>query len=120
MSAAYLIAAVRTPGGKAKKGKLKDVRPDDLAAVAIRPRLERAGIDPARIDDVILGCAFPEGEQGMNVARVASMQGRAAGPGAGTDREPLLRLRPAVHRHRRRAHRGRRAPTASWPAGSRA
>jgi len=74
MSAAYLIAAVRTPGGKAKKGKLKDVRPDDLAAVAIRAAVERAGIDPARIDDVILGCAFPEGEQGMNVARVASMR----------------------------------------------
>jgi acetyl-CoA acyltransferase len=74
MSAAYLIAAVRTPGGKAKKGKLKDVRPDDLAAVAIRAAVERAGVDPARIDDVILGCAFPEGEQGMNVARVASMR----------------------------------------------
>jgi acetyl-CoA acyltransferase len=74
MSAAYLIAAVRTPGGKAKKGKLKDVRPDDLAAVAIRAALERASVDPARIDDVILGCAFPEGEQGMNVARVASMR----------------------------------------------
>jgi acetyl-CoA acyltransferase len=74
MSAAYLIAAVRTPGGKAKKGKLKDVRPDDLAAVAIRAALERAGVDPSRIDDVILGCAFPEGEQGMNVARVASMR----------------------------------------------
>jgi acetyl-CoA acyltransferase len=74
MSAAYLIAAVRTPGGKAKKGKLKDVRPDDLAAAAIRAAVERAGVDPARIDDVILGCAFPEGEQGMNVARVASMR----------------------------------------------
>jgi len=74
MSAAYLIAAVRTPGGKAKKGKLKDVRPDDLAALAIRAAVDRAGVDPARIDDVILGCAFPEGEQGMNVARVASMR----------------------------------------------
>ena len=74
MSAAYLIAAVCTPGGKAKKGKLRDVRPDDLAAVALRAAVERSGIDPARIDDVILGCAFPEGEQGMNVARVASMR----------------------------------------------
>ena len=74
MSAAYLIAAVRTPGGKAKKGKLRDVRPDDLAAVALRAAVERAGLDAARIDDVILGCAFPEGEQGMNVARVASMR----------------------------------------------
>jgi acetyl-CoA acyltransferase len=74
MSAAYLIAAVRTPGGKAKKGKLRDVRPDDLAAVALRAAVERARLDPARIDDVILGCAFPEGEQGMNVARVASLR----------------------------------------------
>ncbi|HET8723945.1 MAG TPA: acetyl-CoA C-acyltransferase [Anaeromyxobacteraceae bacterium] len=74
MSAAYLIAAVRTPGGKAKKGKLRDVRPDDLAAVALRAAVDRAGLDPARIDDVILGCAFPEGEQGMNVARVAALR----------------------------------------------
>ncbi len=74
MSAAYLISAVRTPGGKAKKGKLRDVRPDDLAAVALRAAVDRAGLDPARIDDVILGCAFPEGEQGMNVARVAALR----------------------------------------------
>jgi acetyl-CoA acyltransferase len=74
MSAAYLIAAVRTPGGKAKKGKLKDFRPDDLAAVALRAAVERAGVDPSRVDDVVLGCAFPEGEQGMNVARVAAMR----------------------------------------------
>jgi acetyl-CoA acyltransferase len=74
MSAAYVLAAVRTPGGKAKKGKLKDVRPDDLAAVAIRALLERTGIDPLLIEDVVLGCAFPEGEQGMNVARVASFK----------------------------------------------
>ena len=74
MSAAYVLAAVRTPGGKAKKGKLKDVRPDDLAAVAIKALLERTGIDPMLIEDVILGCAFPEGEQGMNVARVASFK----------------------------------------------
>jgi acetyl-CoA acyltransferase len=74
MSAAYLLAAVRTPGGKAKKGKLKDVRPDDLAAIAIKALLERTGIDPQLIDDVILGCAFPEGEQGMNLARVASLK----------------------------------------------
>ncbi len=74
MSAAYLIAAVRTPGGKAKKGKLKDFRPDDLAAVVLRAAVERAGVDPARVDDVVLGCAFPEGEQGMNVARVAALR----------------------------------------------
>ncbi|HET9553222.1 MAG TPA: acetyl-CoA C-acyltransferase [Anaeromyxobacteraceae bacterium] len=74
MSAAYVLAAVRTPGGKAKKGSLKDVRPDDLAATVIQALLARTGIDPALVEDVILGCAFPEAEQGMNVARVAAMK----------------------------------------------
>ena len=74
MGRAYILAAVRTPGGKAKKGKLKDVRPDDLAAVAIRALLERTGVDPREVEDVILGCAFPEGESGMNVGRVAAMR----------------------------------------------
>ncbi len=74
MSAAYILAAVRTPGGKAKKGKLKDARPDDLAAVAIRALLERARLDPALVEDVLLGCAFPEAEAGMNVARVAALK----------------------------------------------
>ncbi|BDG01505.1 acetyl-CoA C-acyltransferase [Anaeromyxobacter oryzae] len=74
MSAAYVLAAVRTPGGKAKKGKLKDVRPDDLAALAIRALLDRSGIDPRDVEDVLLGCAFPEGEAGMNVGRIAAMK----------------------------------------------
>jgi acetyl-CoA acyltransferase len=74
MSAAYILAAVRTPGGKAKKGKLKDVRPDDLAAVAIQALLARTQVDPALVEDVLLGCAFPEGEAGMNVARVAALK----------------------------------------------
>jgi acetyl-CoA acyltransferase len=59
MSAAYILAAVRTPGGKAKKGKLKDVRPDDLAAAAIQALLARTKVDPALVEDVLLGCAFP-------------------------------------------------------------
>jgi acetyl-CoA acyltransferase len=74
MSAAYVLAAVRTPGCKARKGKLKDVRPDDLAATVIRALVERTGVDPLALDDVILGCAFPEGEQGMNLARVAALR----------------------------------------------
>ena len=74
MSAAYVLAAVRTPGCKAKKGKLKDVRPDDLAAAVIRALVDRTGIDPQAIDDVIMGCAFPEGEQGMNLGRVAALR----------------------------------------------
>lgn len=72
---AVIVAAVRTPVGKAKKGSLVTVRPDDLAALVIREVLHRANdLDPALVDDVILGCAFPEGEQGMNVGRLALLK----------------------------------------------
>ncbi|MDT8421703.1 MAG: acetyl-CoA C-acyltransferase [Desulfuromonadales bacterium] len=74
MKTAYILASYRTPGCRAKKGKFKDMRPDDLAAVAIAGLVERTGIDPLQIDDVLLGCAFPEGEQGMNMARIASLK----------------------------------------------
>lgn len=74
MRNAYILAAYRTPGCKAKKGKLKDMRPDDLAAIAIKGLVERTGVDPIDVEDVILGCAFPEAEQGMNFARVAVMK----------------------------------------------
>ncbi len=74
MKTAYILAAYRTPGCKAKKGKFKDTRPDDLAAAAIKGLLERTAIDPCDVEDVIMGCAFPEGEQGMNMARVAAMK----------------------------------------------
>jgi len=74
MRNAYILAAYRTPGCKAKKGKLKDVRPDDLAAAAIKGLLEKTGIDAGDVEDVIIGCAFPEGEQGMNFAKVAAMK----------------------------------------------
>jgi acetyl-CoA acyltransferase len=74
MANAYILAAYRTAGTKAKKGKFKDVRPDDLAAAAIKGLLERTGVDPRELDDIIIGCAFPEGEQGMNMARVAAFK----------------------------------------------
>jgi acetyl-CoA acyltransferase len=74
MKKAYILASYRTPGCRANKGKLKDMRPDDLAAVAIRAIVERTGIGPELVDDVYLGCAFPEAEQGMNVGRVAAMK----------------------------------------------
>ena len=67
-----IASTVRTAVGRAVKGTLKDTRPDDLAATAIVGALERVnGLTPAMVDDVLLGCAMPEGEQGMNVARVA-------------------------------------------------
>jgi acetyl-CoA acyltransferase len=70
-----LVSAVRTPVGKAYKGTLRATRPDDLAATAIKGALERVpGLDLKEIEDVILGCAMPEAEQGMNVARIASLR----------------------------------------------
>jgi acetyl-CoA acyltransferase len=75
MQDAVLVSAVRTPVGKAGKGSLATTRPDDLAAVVLRSALERApGIEAQEIEDVILGCAMPEAEQGLNVARMASLR----------------------------------------------
>ncbi|MBM3396165.1 MAG: acetyl-CoA C-acyltransferase [Betaproteobacteria bacterium] len=69
---AYIVNAVRSPVGKAPRGMFRQVRPDDLLAHVLRGLLARApGLDPATVDDVIIGCAQPEGEQGLNVARVA-------------------------------------------------
>src|SRR4249920_2776478 len=75
MTEAVIVSSVRTPVGKAFKGSLRATRPDDLAALAIKEALARVpGLDTKEIDDVILGCAMPEGEQGMNVARIASLR----------------------------------------------
>ncbi len=72
---AVIVSAVRTAVGKAPNGTLRGTRPDDLAATVIAEALKRApGLDPADIDDVILGCAMPEAEQGLNVARIASLR----------------------------------------------
>jgi len=71
MAEAVVVSAVRTPIGRANKGVLKDVRADDLAAIAVKGALERVPqLDRSLVEDVILGCAFPEGEQGMNLARL--------------------------------------------------
>jgi acetyl-CoA acyltransferase len=64
-----ILSAVRTPIGRAPKGNLRQTRPDDLGAIAAREALKRAEIDPAAIEDIVLGCANPEAEQGLNVAR---------------------------------------------------
>src|SRR6202167_2900800 len=75
MREAVIVSSVRTPVGKASKGVLRATRPDDLAAVVIREAVARAGgLDPKEIEDVILGCAMPEAEQGMNVARIAALR----------------------------------------------
>ena len=75
MREVVIASSVRTAIGKAYKGTLRATRPDDLAAVAIRGALERVPqLDPKEIEDVVLGCAMPEAEQGMNVARIASLR----------------------------------------------
>ncbi|GAA4801042.1 acetyl-CoA C-acyltransferase [Lysobacter hankyongensis] len=71
---AYIVAATRTPVGKAPKGAFRNTRPDELLAHALRSVVAQApGIDVNRIDDAIIGCAMPEGEQGMNVARIGAL-----------------------------------------------
>lgn len=72
MKTAYILNIYRSAGCKAKKGKFRDLRPDDLLGRVLAETVKRANIDPSLIEDVIIGCAFPEGEQGMNVSRVAS------------------------------------------------
>ena len=75
MNTAVIVSAVRTAVGKAPNGTLRGTRPDELGATVIAEALRRApAIDAAEIDDVIMGCAMPEGEQGMNVARIASLR----------------------------------------------
>jgi len=75
MREVVIASSVRTPVGRAYKGTLRSTRPDELAAIAIKGALDRVPqLDPKEIEDVILGCAMPEAEQGMNVARIASLR----------------------------------------------
>jgi acetyl-CoA acyltransferase len=74
MPSAFIVSAVRTPGTRARRGGLKDVRPEDLGAAVIQAVIERSGVDPKEIDDIVMGCAFPEAEQGGNLARFAALR----------------------------------------------
>ena len=74
MQNAVIVAAARTAVGKAPRGLLRTTRPDDLAAEVLKAVVERSGVEPAEVEDVVLGCAFPEAEQGMNVARIAALR----------------------------------------------
>jgi len=72
MRAAYIVSAVRTPVGRAVKGTIKNVRPEELTTLVVKEAIARVpGLQGADIDDVIIGCAMPEGTQGMNIARIA-------------------------------------------------
>ena len=75
MQDAVIVSAVRTAVGKAPAGTLRATRPDEMAAVVMRDALVRVpALDASEVDDVILGCAMPEAEQGLNVARIASLR----------------------------------------------
>ena len=75
MKQAVIVSAVRTAVGKAPKGTLRFTRPDDLGAIAVRGAVDRVPmLDPREIEDVIIGCAMPEGEQGLNMARLISLR----------------------------------------------
>lgn len=102
MTEAYIVATARSPIGRAHKGSLKDVRPDDLAAEMVRAAVGKVpGLDPARIDDLLLGCGLPGGKQGMNMARiVAVLCGWDTVPGATVTRycsSSLQTTRMAFH-----------------------
>jgi acetyl-CoA acetyltransferase family protein len=85
MREAVIVDAVRSPMGRARKGSLIEVRPDDLCATVVRGLLDRnPGVDPAEIEDVIVGCAIPEAEQGLNVARNISFLARIPNSAAAT------------------------------------
>src|SRR3954468_4068202 len=71
---AYIVAATRTPVGKAPRGMFKHVRPDDMLAHVLKAAVDRCpGVEPGAAEDVIIGCAMPEAEQGMNVARIGAL-----------------------------------------------
>jgi len=74
MESAVIVSAARTAVGKAPRGSLRTVRPDDMAAEVVKAVIARAGIQPDEVEDIVLGCAFPEAEQGMNVARIVALR----------------------------------------------
>src|SRR5256885_16132962 len=92
MEDAVIISAVRTPIGR-YAGSLKDVRPDDLAALVISEAVRRANIDPSSVEDVILGCANQAGEDNRNVARMALLLAGLPGEGAGQNIHRAVRFR---------------------------
>ena len=101
---AYIVAAARTPIGNAPRGVFRNTRPDDLLVTAIRAAMARVpNLDPQAVEDAIIGCAIPEGQQGLNVARIAVLL--AGLPhSVRRHRQPLLRLWPHHHCDGSRPH----------------
>src|SRR4030065_2160393 len=75
MKEAVIVSAVRTAVGKAPRGMLKDTRPDDIVSIVIKEAISRVpGLKIEEVDDIVLGCAFPESDQGLNLARVVALR----------------------------------------------
>ena len=106
MRNAVIVSAARTAVGRAPKGTLRTLRPDDMAAEVIKAVVERSGIDPKEVEDVVLGCAFPEAEQGMNLARIVSLRAGLPYETGRPDHQPFLLIRTAVDRSRCPANHG--------------
>src|SRR5438445_7751965 len=115
---AVIVATARTPMGR-YGGQLKDLRPDDLAAIILQEACDRAHVKPGEVEDVILGCANQAGEDNRNVARMALLL--AGFPVEVRGRPSTGCAVPACRRRSPRRARSRPAPrTSSWPAASRA
>ena len=109
MNAAVIVGYARSPFTPAGKGALARVRPDDLLAQVVRALMERTQARPEDIEDIIVGCAFPEGEQGLNIARMVGFMAGLPYRRGRRDGQPLVRLLDDRGAHRRRRHRdGRR------------
>ncbi len=107
---AYIVAANRTPIGKAPRGVFRNTRQDELLVHAIRSAVAQVpGLDTGVIEDAIVGCAIPEAEQGLNVARMGALLAGLPNTVGGRDRQPCLRVRPHGARDGRGPHSRRRS-----------
>ena len=108
MNEAVIVSTARTPLCKSWRGSLNLTHGAKMGGHVVHAALERAKVDADEVEDVIIGCANPEGATGWNIARQIAIRAGLPGHRAGHDGEPLLLLRPADHRARRAAHHGRR------------
>ena len=120
MTQAVIVSTARTPLAKSWKGAFNMTHGATLGGHAVKAAVERAGIDPGAVEDVLMGCANPEGATGMNIARQIALR---AGLPITTSRrhgQPLLLQRAADHRDGRRSASSPARAMSTWPAASRA